>query len=894
VPLHQLSSRLRALIRRRRVESELDDEIRFHLEEEAEEQRAIGLSDADAGRAARRDFGNVTLIRETVREAFGWGAADRLIRDVRDGYRTLKSAPIVSIVAILSLGLGIGANTAIFSVLDGLLLKSLPVVEPDRLILLGDASGQRRHWTSPIWREIDRRRELFDGAFAVSSTRFNLAVRGESEYVDGVWATGRMFEVLGVRARLGRTFTERDDQPGGGPDGAVAVISDRFWQQRFGRSPDVIGRHLTVDRVPFTIVGVTPPEFFGVEVGRTFDVAIPVGTVTLMRGANALERRSSWWLRIMMRLQPAQSLDTATAALRALQPQIRAATLPEDWHADTLPNFLRDPLRAEAAATGDSAMRRLYERPLLTIMVVASLVLVIACANLANLLLARASARRHELSLRIALGASRLRIARQLLTESLLLSMAGAALGLLLAHWASDLLVRQMSTAMFNVFLDLPLDLRVLGFTTVVAVATTVLFGTAPAIWGTRVQPQDALKGQGRGIVGEKQLSLGHAFVVLQVTLSLVLVVAAGLFARTFSSLATIDLGFDGRQVLVASVELPGSQIAPAQRREIFRRMIDDTSAIPGVASVALSHVTPVSNNTWNNRVELPDGLQLPAADRLVYFNRLTPGWFQTYGTPILAGRDFSNADTVGAPPVAIVNEAFARRFTGGRNPIGTRVRHPEGVDRRIVGLVKDAVYESQRTAVPPTLYISFWQDADPPSGTSISVRAAGESPALLTRPLVAGLSRVHGDLRVTVTPLARQLADKLTQERMIAVLSTLFAGLALLLAALGLYGITAYTVTRQRTEIGIRVALGATRSGVLRLVLRRALLLVTTGIVLGTAVCLWAARFASPLLFGLEARDPLTLTVACCLLAAVGLAAGWIPARRASRLDPARVLRDG
>src|SRR5688572_8819088 len=327
VPLHQLSSRLRALVRRRRVESELDDEIRFHLEAEADEQRATGLSEADAGRAARRDFGNVILIRETMREAFGWGAADRLIRDVRDGYRTLKSAPIVSIVAILSLGLGIGANTAIFSVLDGLLLKPLPVAEPDRLILLGDESGQRRHWTSPIWREIDRRRELFDGAFAVSSTRFNLAVRGESEYVDGMWATGRMFEVLGVQARLGRTFTERDDQPGGGPDGAVAVISDRFWQQRFGRSTDVIGRHLTVDRVPFTIVGVTPPKFFGVEVGRTFDVAIPVGTVTLMRGANALERRSSWWLRIMMRLQPAQSLDTATATLRALQPQIRAATL---------------------------------------------------------------------------------------------------------------------------------------------------------------------------------------------------------------------------------------------------------------------------------------------------------------------------------------------------------------------------------------------------------------------------------------------------------------------------------------------------------------------------------------------------------------------------------------
>ena len=889
-----LASRLRALVSRRRVESELDEEIRFHLEEEADEQRAIGLSDADARRAARRDFGNVTLIRETMREAWDRGALDRLVRDVRDGYRTLKSAPIVSVVAILSLGLGIGANTAIFSVLDGLLLKSLPVAEPRRLILLGDEGGQRRHWTAPIWREIDRRSGLFDGAFAVSSTRFNLAERGESEFVDGIWATGRMFEILGIEAVLGRTFTDRDDQLGGGPDGPVAVISDRFWGQRYGRSPAVIGQPLTVDRVPFTIVGVMPPEFFGVEVGRTFDVAIPVGTVTLMRGANALERRSSWWLRIMMRLKPDQSVEGATATLRAVQPQLRAATLPDDWHPDTLVTFLRDPLRAEPAAAGDSAMRRIYERPLMTIMVVVSLVLVIACANLSNLLLARASARRHELSLRIALGASRLRIARQLLTESLLLSIAGATLGLLLARWASDLLVRQMSTTMFTVFLDLPLDWRVLGFTTLVAVATTVFFGTAPAIRGTRVQPHDALKGQGRGIVGESRFPLGHALIVLQVTLSLVLVIGAGLFARTFSSLANRDLGFDGRPLLVASVELPGSRMVSAERGELFRRMVDEALTMPGVASAAISHVTPVSNSTWNNRIELPDGPTLPAADRLVYFNRLTPGWFRTYGTPILAGRDFSESDTVGAPPVAIVNETFARRFAAGRDPIGIRVRHPEGIDRRIVGVVKDAVYESQRAAVPPTLYIPFWQDKDMPSGASITVRAAGGSPVLLTRPLVAGLRGVHGDLRVTVTPLARQLADKLAQERMIAALSTLFAALALLLAGLGLYGVTAYAVTRRRTEIGIRVALGATSAGVLRLVLQRALLLVAAGILLGTGVSLWAARFASPLLFGLDARDPLTFAVASGLLATVGLAAGWIPARRASRLDPARVLRDG
>jgi putative ABC transport system permease protein len=699
-----------------------------------------------------------------------------------------------------------------------------------------------------------------------------------------------------VRAILGRTFTEQDDRPGGGRDGPVAVISYGFWQRRFGGAADAIGRSLIVERVPFTIVGVAPPEFFGVDVGRTFDVAVPIGTVTLIRGARALERRSVWWLRIMIRLKPGQSAETGTTLVRGLQPQIREATLPDDWHPAELEHFLsvRNAFRLEPAANGDSGLRERYRRPLMTIMVVVGLVLLIACANLANLLLARAAARRQELSLRIALGASRLRIMRQLLTESLLLSAAGALLGLALAHWGSRLLVSQLSTATNTVFLDLSLDWRILGFTAAVAVATAVLFGTAPALRGTRLQPQDALKAQGRAVIGDGPVGAGHTLVVLQVALSLVLLVGAGLFIRTFSSLVSLNPGFDSGRILIAAIELPSARIEPARRPALFRQLQEAAAALPGVSSAALSEVTPLGNSIWNNLIELPDRPAIPPSERLTYFNMLSAGWFQTYGTPMLAGRDFTSADTPGAPPVAIVNEAFAQRFTGGRNPIGTRVRQPHNVEREIVGYVRDAVSASLRDPVPPTLYIPYGQEAELNSSTSVSVRTTGGSPTLLIKPLAAALSQVHGDLIVTLRPLEDRVDAALTQERVVAALSAFFGALALLLAGLGLYGVTSYAVSRRRTEIGIRIALGAAPGGVVMLVLRRAALLIGMGIITGTAVSLWASRFVAPLLFGPHPRDPVTLAAAIVLLGTIGVLAGWLPARRASRIDPARVLREG
>ena len=680
----------------------------------------------------------------------------------------------------------------------------------------------------------------------------------------------------------------------------MTVISYRFWQSRFNGAADVIGRTLTIERVPYTIVGVTAPEFFGVEVGRRFDVVLPIGTEPLVRGKESvLDRRSTWWLSIMIRTKPGQSFDAATAAIRGIQPQIREATIPPQYRDQDKQQYLREAFVLTPAATGTSPLRGRYQKPLVTIMVVTALVLLIACANIANLLLARANARRHEMSVRIALGASRLRLTRQLLVESLVLSGCGALVGILVAFWGSRLLVRQLSTSTNTVFLNIGIDWRMLGFAAVIGIATAILFGTAPALRASRVQPTDALKEQGRSIAGDRRIGLGNVLVVVQVALSLILVVAAGLFIRTFSSLAHLNLGFDRNPILVANVSILRTGVEENQRAALYERLRQAAAAVPGVTSAAVSAVTPTSGSSWQYGVERVDGrIVANEKDRGVYVNIVTPGWFDTYATRLLAGRDFTDRDTKTSPHVIVVNEAFARHFLGGQNPVGHHIRQPEfpdrpAVDQEIVGYVQDAVYRSLRAAVPPTMYIPLPQlDRSQPS-MSISVKAASGSPALLTRSLASALTSVNSNITLTFRPLAEQVNASLIQERVIAILSGFFGGLAVLLAALGLYGVTSYAVSRRRTELGIRIALGAAPGSVVRLVLQRVAALVGTGVIVGGAASLLAVKYVSTLLYGLQPRDPITFAGAVIVLCTIGSLAGWLPARRASRIDPARVLRE-
>jgi predicted permease len=706
-----------------------------------------------------------------------------------------------------------------------------------------------------------------------------------------------------VRAIVGRTFGPADDVRGGGPAGPVAVISGNFWLRHFGGAPDAIGKPIMLDRIQFTVIGVTAAEFTGVEQGNAFDVAIPLGAEPLIRGAkeSALDQRSWWWLRVIARLKPGDSLDHALVALRTAQPQIREATLPLNSRPESIARYLSEPFALRPAANGNANLGRQYRDPLFLIMGVVALVLVIACANIANLLLARANARRHELSVRVALGASRWRIARQLLVESTLLSAAGALLGLAFAGWGAALLVREFSVGDSPTTLDVGIDWTVLGFTALVALTTALLFGTVPAMRATRVQPNDALKEQGRSIVGESRFGFGSLMVIVQVALSLVLVVGAGLFVRTFTSLNHVRLGFNPDPLLIVELNAKRSSVAAENRPDLWERMRQAALAVPGVQSAALQNVTPLTFSGWNTLIENPPGLSLGENQRLVNVNAVSRDWFATQGIQFVAGREFTDEDRKGAPHAIVVNETLVKKYFGGGNAIGKTVREitRPGVtapDLHIVGIVRDSVYLSLKEPIPPTMYqhVPQVEEGPPGPGIDMAVRAAGASPAMLSRSIADALQRVDKEVTFTFRVYTQAIRANTVQERMVAMLSGFFGALALLLAALGLYGVMTYAVSRRRTEIGIRMALGASPSAAVRFVLQRAAVLVAIGVGLGAGLSIWAARFATPLVFGVQPRDPATLAGAAVVLAAIGALAGWLPARRASRIDPAHVLREG
>lgn len=896
-------SRALDLLLRRRRDERLTEEMQTHLDLLTDEYIASGMPPDDARHAARRAFGGVDQAKAIYRDQRGLPSIDGLLQDLRFATRLLMRERRFTVAAVTALALGIGANTAIFSLIESLMLRPLPVRDPAQLAVIADSSDtSRRARSYAVWQAIWNRRAIFDGAMAWSSARFNLSERGEARLIDGFWASGNTFETLGVPAMLGRTFTQTDDVWGGGPSGPVAVISYAFWQREFGGAADAVGRTLMIGDVPITIVGIAPPEFFGLEVGRAFDIALPLGTEPLlMRDETALESRSTRWLTVMARLKPSQSLDEAIAALRGVQSQIREETLPEGGHPTDLAAYLKTPLTLVPAGTGDSALRSRYERPLFAILAVVALVLLIACGNVANLLLARAAARRHEWSVRLAMGASRWRLARQLLAESLLLSSASAILGVAIAQWTSQLLVRELSTPASRVFLDLSIDGRVLLFTIAVTVLTALIFGTAPALRAASTSPIDAIKEHGRGTTDRGRISVTNGLVVAQVALSVVLLASAGLFIRTFSTLANRDLGFDRERILIVNVNARQANIGARDRLAAYGRLREGVLAVPGVAAAALSFYVPLTGGGRDNRVTVSGSSPLPEGESWSRFNAVSPGWFATFGVRILAGRDVADGDKNETAPVILVSEAFARRFFNSANPMGRAVVIQRGgtslPPREIVGLVADVAYDSPREQPAPTMYVPLAQSGGPgepePAGVIVSARSETGSPAFLARSVGAAVTSVNPELEMTFRPIADQVRSSLTQERLVAVLAGLFGLLALLLAAFGLYGVTSYAVAQRRPEIGVRMALGAAPAAVIGLVLTRVSGLVGLGLIVGIALSAWATQFVATLLFGLEPTDPITLLGAALALASVGLLAGWLPARRAARIDPVSVLRE-
>ncbi len=891
---NDLLLRLRSLFRKETVETELDEELRFHFENQVSKFIHSGMTPEEARRRARLEFGGMEQVKEEHREARGVNFIETLFLDIRYGFRILGRTPVITSVAILSLALGIGANTAIFSLIDTVMLRMLPVNKPEELmqVRMRDSRSPSEEanptFTNPLWEQLRNRQDVFSGVFAWSTSRFNLARGGAASYANGIFASGEFFSTLGIRPAAGRMIVASDDQRG---CASVTVLSYGFWQDHFGGAQTAVGSTLTLDNHTFEIVGVSAPRFYGVDVGSKFDVAIPVCAAALFDGKRSrLDHRSWWWLMIIGRPKPG-------ARLEVLSPQILAAALPQNWKPKDQQDFLKRTFVTTPAATGTSELRREFKQPLNILMAIVGLVLLIACANIASLMLARAAARQKEIAVRKALGASRTRLIRQLLTECVLLSSAGAMLGILFAEWGNALLVRYLSTARNKVFLDLSLDWRILSFTATVAIFTGFLFGIVPAFRSTRVSLTSAMKGS-QTAEGERRTKFrpGKWIVASQVALSLVLLVAAGLFLRSLVKLATLDIGFDRNNVLIVRADLNVAKVPEEQQPVMLEQLERQLQVLPGVVSVGRSVLTPISNFMWNDilQVDSPDA---PTGENAIaFFNFISPGYFQTMRTPLLAGRNFNERDTKSSPHVAIVNETLVRKFFPKADAVGKYFRvEPEPGQTapliQIVGITKDAKYQSLREDTSATAFFPLAQITEHTDFNSIELRTTTR-PSVLVPAIQEAISGLNKDIPLEFHTLAEQVDDSLVQERLLATLSIFFGGLALLLAMIGLYGALSYLVTLRRAEFGIRLALGALPGSILSLVMRDVAVVVTGGLAGGALLSFLAVRLLQKLLFGLSPHDPLTIGTAIGLLAAVALLAGYLPACRAMRVDPMVALR--
>jgi putative ABC transport system permease protein len=892
------------LFHRRQREEDLDEEVQAHLHMAVRQRIEHGETTEQARASAIREFGSVALVTEVTRDMWGFRWLETLLQDLRYGLRMLAKNPGFTAVAILTLAIGIGANTAIFSLIDTVMLRTLPVPKPEELLEVGfrdprSAGEIRSSFTNPLWEQLRDRQDVFSGVFAWSVARFDLAQGGAAHYAQGIWVSGEFFRVLGLRPAAGRLIALSDDKRG---CPGVTVLSYDFWQDHYGGAPSAIGSILSLNTHTFEVIGVTPRGFYGVNVGGRFDVAAPICAASGFDGKDSrLDDRSWWWLGVAGRVKPGVSRAQVTTRLAGLSPQVFAAALPQDWAPDDQKRFLERSFAAFPASTGTSAtgpsLREELDQPLNILMAVVGLVLLIACANIASLMSARAAARHKEIALRQALGASRFRLIRQLLTECILLSWAGALLGIVFARWGAALLVRYLSTARNVVFLDLSLDGRVLGFTAATALLTGILFGVLPAFGSTRVSLTSAMKGS-QALGGERHLRFRARrwIVCTQVALSLVLLVAAGLLLRSFSMLATLDLGFDRHDVLLVSANLQTARVPPDQQLVTYEQIESRLRSLPGVVSVGRSVITPIEGGGWSQDISTDWSRGLTGDDVSAWLNAVSPGFFEALRTPLLAGRDFASGDTKTAPAVAIVNQTLARRFFPNVNPIGKTFRIVQtsgqlGQPIEVVGLVKDSKYESVREDTHPIAFLPVTQGPAAFRSESFELRTAVR-PSALVSAVQAAAAGVNKEIPLEFHTLEEQVNDSMVQDRMLALLSGFFGVLALLLAMIGLYGTLSYLVNLRQKEFGIRMALGAEPGSILRLVMRSVIAVLAVGVAAGVAISLAVTRVLQQLLFGLGPRDMMTMVAAVAVLLAVALIAGYLPARRATRVDPMVALR--
>jgi putative ABC transport system permease protein len=891
-----LFRRILSLGKRARVDREIDAELREHMAMCIDDNMARGMSREAAERDARMRFGNPTAMRERVSAEDSALGLESLWHDVRSALRVFTKSPGFSFVVVATLALGIGANTAIFELLDAVLLQSLPVKNPRELAQVrvvdmdkarGNVSSGYPVVTNLIWEKLREDHPGFSGIAAWRDVGFSRDSGGDARFVNGLYVSGEFFRVLGIRPVAGRVFTAEDDRPGCGLPGAV--ISYGFWQQEFGGRP-ALGQKLRLNDKTVDVIGITPANFFGVAVGNNFDVAVPICAQPYLETKSLLDSSTQWWLSVIGRRDPAWSVQRVAAHLGATSSGIFASTLRADYPSESVKDYLAMKLTAEPSAAGVSMLREMYSDPLRFLLGIAGLVLLITCANLASLMLARTTARERDMAVRLAIGAGRWRLIRLVLGESLLLSIAGALAGIALAQALSRGLV-----AYLNIALDFKLDWRLFAFLLGISLLTCLLFGLAAAMRASRTSPGAAMKAGGHNMTASRgRLGFRGALVVSQVALSLVLLFSALLFTQSLRNLLIDDPGFQAKGVLIARLDLTRLQI-PVDRRAAFQRqLLDRIRSVPGVDEAANTNIVPLGGEGWNNAVWIDGHDATRQQDS--NFSSVSPDYFNTLRIPMVAGRDFNDHDTSQSPRVAVVNAAFAKRLGLGANPIGARFwreatpTSPAQLNQ-IVGVVKDTKYHSIRRPFEPIAYLALAQDKDTDNGMKVLVRS--RLPMDATEQAVRRtVHDVSSGISFSFDGLQDQIQQSLLAERLLATLAGFFGALAVVLAMTGLYGVMSYTVTERTTEIGIRMALGAQRSSITAMILGKAAKLLAAGLVLGTGLSLAAASAAGALLFGLKPRDPATLAGAALLLAVVTVAASLIPSMRAANVNPIDSLR--
>ncbi len=917
--LREVARRLRMLMHRHQFDAELEEEIRLHLELRQQEHLESGMTEGDARTVARRRFGNVTSLREESHIAWGWEWFEHLAQDIRYGLRVLRKNPGFTAVAVLTLALGIGANAAIFSVVNSVLLRKLLVRDPQQLVFLtnpdaqgmeqGFGDGDRDFLTYPEFQELSKNDQVFSGLAASASEGSKLSVRIENEGPgsEGVPAqislvSGSYFSVLGVNPILGTGFTRDVDTVRGASP--VVVISYSFWQGRFGGDRTVLSRKIGIRGTSYDVIGVTPPQFTGETVGVSPDVWVPLSMQSEIypgRDYLSLEPKPFHkieWLQAIGRLKPGVDVARAKASTNVAFQQILQSQTGQ-MSAEDRRRFMNQHLAVVEGGRGASTLRGDFSKPLQILMAVVGLILLIACANVANILLARSAARQKELAVRVAMGAGALRLFRQVLTESILLATIGGAFGLLLAHWADAALLRMVSGGTSPIPLDVHLDSRILAFTLAVAVLTGILFGLAPAFRVARVDLSSVLKGTARSIASSGSqaghVPVGKILVVAQVTLSLLLLVVAGLFIRSFQNLAAVQFGYDSDHLLLFRVSPVSYGYKGPEVVQLFKDMIERLDAIPGIRGASLMDNGLFGGGDSNSPIFVEGAKPKADEESASRWDMVGPNFFSTTGIQILYGREIGSQDSGNGQRVGLLNQTAARYYFGDANPIGRRIMVKTTLapsDFVVIGVVADSKHGSVREKPQRRFYIPFFNPIGDASSANVLVRTSGD-PGTAVSAIRAAVKQTAANLPpVEIQTMNQRVSKSLATDRMITQLSGVFGALAMILVCIGLYGVMSYAVSGRTSEIGIRIALGAQRRRVLWLILRESLLLVLIGVAIGLPAIFGAGKWISSLLFGVKPADHTAVALATALMFVTGVLACYLPARRAMRVDPMVALR--